>query len=416
MTPDTRGSFDFFYVARQPIVDKRGCTYGYELLFRSGRNQTRAEIENGDLATMTVATSGFISSQEKVDQSKRIFINFTERLIVEGAPRALPPTVTVIEILEDTRPSPEVMQELIKLKQDGYFIAIDDFEDSGTNDPLLDIADIIKVDVLGKTKEEITRIYKKIANKKVLPLAEKVENQNSYEFLLELGFEYFQGYFFAKPENLTGKKIRGSQTTKLRILSALNDPDINTDKLVDLVASDPSVTYRLLRLLNSAAFSFSMQIESVRHAVMLLGDIRICYWLRMVVLSDLISSDKPEELYLMALSRGKLLEELATGIRTSKDTPESLFLFGMLSLLDVMLDIPFRIIFDQLPLPDSFKEGYTNPHAPLAQYLKLLQALERDDRIRLDSCCETMNLLPHTVSVAALRADIWTDSIAGAVI
>jgi c-di-GMP phosphodiesterase len=185
---------------------------------------------------------------------------------------------------------------------------------------------------------------------------------------------------------------------------------------VDLINSDPRFTYRLLRLLNSAAFGFSMKISSVRHGFILLGITRIRYWLRMVVLSDMLSPLKPGELLVMALSRGKLLEELAIDGHIPDIKPETLFLFGMLSLLDVILDVSFSVIFDELPLLESFQERYTNPNAPLAIYIRLLVSLEQADSLKFIDICKMLGLKSNIVEEALVRTNSWTDSITNAII
>ena len=406
----------YYYLARQPIFDRRGNTYGYELLFRSEANKDHAHIIDGDLATMCVATSGFIKAQENTDQSKRIFVNFTERLILEGAPRALPSSVTVVEVLEDTIPVPAVTEEIIRLKQDGYFIAIDDFTGGTAQDKLLDLADIIKVDVLTRSFAEIEEIFRSIKTKKALKVAEKVEDRKTYLFLLDLGFDFFQGYFFAKPENLSGKTLHTFQTSRLRILSALNDPELDTEKIISLVKVDPAITYRLLRLLNSAAFGFSMKIDSARHAVTLLGNNRMRYWLRMIVLSDLVSPEKPQELLLLALNRGRLFEELSQFKKMRETEPENMFLFGMLSLIDVMLDLPFGKILKNLPLSDTLKEGYTNPESDMAWYIQLAVALEQGNNEEFIRLCTRLDLPKSSVAEASLKAGEWTQNIANSII
>lgn len=407
--------YSCYFLAKQPIIDRKGNTYGYELLFRSNETQDFAEFSDGDIATMCVATSGFIRAQEDIDQSKRIFVNFTGNLIREGAPRALPSSVTVVEVLEDTIPLPEITDELIRLKQEGYFIAIDDYTGSLNQHELLNLADIIKVDILGRSFDEIESIYEGLSNKKALTVAEKVEDQGTYEFTRQLGFDFFQGYFFAKPENLTGKTLRSAQTSRLRIIASLNDPNLGTEEIISLVAIDPSITYRLLRFLNSAAFGFSMKIESIRHAVTLLGITRMRYWLRMIVLSDLVGEDKPQELFLLALNRGRFLEELAReegGIVH----PEHMFLFGMLSLVDVMLEIPFHRLVDDLPLSDGFKAGYTNPKSPMGIYLQLTVALERGRSSLIPDLCDRLDASHFHVMRASRRAGEWVQNIAGSLL
>ncbi|MDK9708973.1 MAG: HDOD domain-containing protein [Desulforhopalus sp.] len=414
ITPTGFSEYFYYYLARQPIFDRRGNTYGYELLFRSAAGMDSALIDDGDLATMRMATSGFIKAQESIDQSKRIFVNFTEKLILDGAPRALPPAVTVVEVLEDTVPVPAVTAELIRLKQDGYFIAIDDYTGNTSQDVLLDLADIIKVDVLARSFAEIETIFHTISSKKALKVAEKVEDRATYNFLLQLGFDFFQGYFFAKPENLSGKTLHSFQASRMRILTALNDPNLDTEKIIDIVKVDPAITYRLLRLLNSAAFGFSMKIDSVRHAVVLLGNNRMRYWLRMIVLSDLVAPGKPQELLFLALSRGRLFEELALAGKIPAIPHEEMFLFGMLSLIDVMLDMPFTKILDNLPLSDRLKEGYTTAGSRMAGYLHLATALEMGDTEQFAQFCNFLELPKGSVAEASLKAGEWVLQVASA--
>lgn len=403
---------EFFYVAKQPILDRDQRTYGYELLFRTGLDEDAAIIKDADFATGDVATYGFVKTQEDINQSKRIFINFTESLILEGAPRALPSSVTVIEVLETIASSPEIMEELIKLKQEGYLIAIDDFDNSTeTDEALLNIADIIKVDVLDKNQEELVAIYNQIKDKKALKLAEKVESKSTFEFLHKLGFDFFQGFFFARPQNLAGKKIHASQSSKIRVLSVVNDENLDTEKIIKLVNADASITYRLLRLLNSAAFGLSMKIESVRHAVVLLGNSRMRYWLRMVILSDINTQDNPEELLLLALIRAKFLEELARNGHIPDVHPETMSLFGMLSLLDIMLDTPFPDIFKELPLSRSFQEGYINSGSTLGGYLKLIVSLENNDRSQITSYAEKLKIPLDALDPNLKEAHQWLAAI-----
>ena len=413
---DPQHSYSYYYLAKQPILDRHGNTYGYELLFRSGYNKDHALIEDGDAATISVATAGFIKAQENIDQSKRIFVNFTERLLQEGAPRALPPSVTVVEILEHTLPIPSITKEIIRLKQDGYVIAIDDYSGTADLEDLLNLADIIKVDILGKDFAEIENIFSRLQGKKALKLAEKVEDLPTYTFVKNLGFDFFQGYYFAKPENLKGRTLHSGQFSRLKILWTLNSPQLTTEEIIDLVNADPTITYRLLRLLNSAAFSFSMKIDSVRHAVTLLGINRMRYWLRMVVMSDLATNDKPQELLLLALNRGRLLEELAEQNEITIAAPDSLFLFGMLSVIDAMLDTPMPEIIDKLPLSESLKEGYTNPESQMAGYLNLTLALEKGQTPMLHKLCNELGIHIPLVTSASARAMDWVNRISYALI
>jgi c-di-GMP phosphodiesterase len=405
--------FEHFYVARQPIFDNTGQIWGYELLFRSGPNKQSSEITNQEIATLSVATCGFALAQGYCDQTKKICINFTEKLILQGAPHGLPPTVTVVEVLEDIQPTQEVYEKLIELKQAGYLIAIDDYVGNTNQKELLSIADIIKIDILSKTTREIENIFQSLHNNKSLRLAEKVENREILEHLRTLGCHLYQGYFFAKPTNLRGRKLKPIESSKLRVLRAIEDANANEDTIKELIMSDPTIAYRLLRMLNSAAFGFSVRIGSVPHAMRLIGFKRLKYWLRMVVMSDLISKKKSNELYIMALNRGRILEELAHQIPKMPSDPDTMFLFGMLSLLDVMFDMPMKDLIDEMPLPEELKSGYLDSRSLLWRYLQLIIALENADSTSIKGICQDIGVDEKDVAIASNRSIAWTSAMYG---
>lgn len=404
--------YEYCYVARQPIFDNQNNTYGYELLFRTGKNQKIADIEDQDYATLSVATSGFIKSQETLDQTKKIFINFTENLIMEQAPRGLPPAVTVVEILENIVPSKPLVQEIIALKEDGYTIAVDDYEGGFLQEEFLDLADIIKVDIFNKSFDEIRHVFGNIKEKNARKLAEKVENHEIFNFLKELGFDLYQGYYFAKPENLSTKKLQASQISKLRTMKVINDPDLSPGMLIDIIGVDPGITYRLLRYINSAAFGFSQTIDSVPHAVTLLGIKQLKFWIRMAVMSDLISDNQTPEIYIMALNRGRFLEELARDGVITGVNPDTMFLFGMLSLIDTMLEIPMDEILDQLPLSKEIVSGYVDENSRFNIFLQLIKAIEKMDTDRLEEICSDLDMEEKEIADASIRSTSWTNSMA----
>ncbi|MBT8341632.1 MAG: HDOD domain-containing protein [Desulfatitalea sp.] len=409
-------TFDHFFFARQPIFDNSGKVWGYELLFRNGPDSKTAEIKSEDLATICVATSGFIKAQEDTDLNKKLCINFTENLILQGLPRGLPPTITVIEVLETIQPTPQIVEKIIGLKQEGYLFAIDDYRGGDSIREFIDLADIVKVDILGMTFSEIDQVINELADFRGLKIAEKVDNREVLDHLKALGFDLYQGYYFARPENLSGRKLKSTHLSKFRILQLVEDPTVSTDKAIEVINGDPSLTYRLLRLLNTAAFGFSMKITSVRHAVMLMGMRRMKYWLRMVVLSDLMPENKTPELYTLALGRGRFLEELAVGGQISKANAETLFLFGLLSLIEVMLDTPMQLILSELPLPGEVTAGYLEPSSTFAKYLQLAMSVESADISAISTLCQELNIDSRLVANASVHAVAWATDITQQVI
>jgi len=403
--------FYHFYVARQPIFNNSGEIWGHELLFRSGSDKQAAEITNQDLATLCVATCGFTESQEYSDQTKKICINFTEKLILEGAPRGLPPSVTVIEIPQNFKSPKELIEILIELKQEGYIIAIDNYVGNDNQKELLDIADIIKIDILGKTTQAIEDIFSGINSNKALKLAIKVDNRKALQYVRSLGCDLYQGYFFAKPVTLRGRTLKSIEISKLRILQSIEDPELVTEKIKEIIMADPGVTYRLLRLLNSAAFGFPVKIESVKHAINLIGLKRLKYWLRMVVMSDLSGKSQTPELYIMCLNRGRFLEELARQGQIKPASPETMFLFGMLSLIEPMLEIPMKNIMDELPLSNAIKSGYLDSDSVYGKYLQLAIALENADSDEIERLCQEMGVSEKEVAGASNRSIAWTNTM-----
>ena len=409
--PENNRLFNYTYLARQPIFNNAGSIWGYELLYRSGLDKQEAEISDEDIATLCVSTCGFIQSQAFSADMKKICINFTEKLILEGAPRGLPSSVTVIEIKGDIRKISRMMPILTELKQEGYTLSVNFSEPVESLKDLYDIADIIKIDIHGKEIKEIQNIFSAISRFKTLKIAEKVDNREIMKDLRSLGCDLYQGYFFAKPVNLHGRTLKQIEVSKLRILKALENPLLSVQDLSEIITPDPGITYQLLRFINSAAFGFSAKVASIQHAINLIGAKRLKYWLRMVVMSDLSHNNDMPELYLMSLTRGKFFEELAGRGLVQGSSPETMFLFGLLSLIEPMLEVSIDNVLDQLPLADNLKSGYTDRNSTFGKYLQLVVAIENSDTEKIKRLCGEMGLKAKAVIVASNQALAWTNTI-----
>ncbi|NYE57018.1 EAL and HDOD domain-containing protein [Carboxydothermus ferrireducens] len=244
------------FVARQPIFDKKEKVVAYELLYRSGKIN-HFDGSNGDRATASVIINSlFRIGLENLTNGKLAFINFTENLLKEGIPLIFNKNLLVVEILEDITPDKELLQALRFLKGKGFKIALDDFifNLGNTPDELLNMADIIKVDFLANSLKDRKTIPQKFRNKKIEFLAEKVETKEEYEEAIKAGYSFFQGYFFSKPEIVSGKDISASKLTYMQILNELNKREPNFDYIAELIEANVSLTYELLRLVNSAVF------------------------------------------------------------------------------------------------------------------------------------------------------------------
>ncbi|QGY41678.1 HDOD domain-containing protein [Pseudodesulfovibrio cashew] len=397
-------------VARQPIFDRMNEVWGYELLYRASSEDGIAIINDPEFASMLVATCGFLQQAESTNISRRTSINFTEKLINELAPQALPPTVTVVEVLESVLPSPEVQQSLITLKQDGYLIAVDDYVGETDKNELLELADVIKVDVLGRTREELAEILSKINHAKVLLVAERVDNNDTRKMCLELGFDLFQGFFYAMPHNIEGKKIPSSAAMKARLMQVIQEEGDDIDAIVQALKIDPSIGYRLLRYINSPAFGFSTEIDTIKRASDMLGIKRLSRWLQLVIMSDIVPKEKTVELYRCSLERAKFFELLCLNGRLDL-APDAGFTFGLFSLLEALFDMEMDNILEQLPLGDTLKGGYLDEASDLNRYLQLLLNIEQNDMDGVIAQCDALNISVEEVSRGLLEATTWADKI-----
>lgn len=398
----TKETYETFYVARQSILTLDKEVFGYELLFRNNQEARTAEIVDPQHATRSVASCGFLRSSEDLLADQKLFINFTANLILEGAPYGLPRNKVVLEILETVDVTPELVQAVIKLRDDGYIFAIDDYTGDPSFDELLPLAAIIKVDLMGVDEKLLPGVVQKARHPEVTLLAEKVEDAKTFMRCKSLGFELFQGYFFSKPVNLEGRRPPAASAGKLRILQKLNE-ELSLEQLTELVQSDPSLAYRLLRFLNSSAFSFLHEITSISHAVRLIGIDQVKHWLRLVVVAELKAKEASPELLMMSITRAKYLETLAD----EKDK-DSFFLLGLISLMDVVMQLPMSEVLLHLPLEQRLADALEEKPGQLHEYLESARALERAEWSAVDEFIGKHDFDPSYVKQSWAEALVWS--------
>src|SRR5262245_16950807 len=279
------------FVARQPIFDRNCGVFGYELLFRAGSANAYSG-NDGDKASSTVISDSLhVHGLESLTAGKKGFINVTRRLLLQDLITVLPSKLTVVELLESITPDPEVIQACRKLRQAGYIVAMDDFVFDPKYAELLHEVDIIKVDFMGTTSEQRSRFAESFKSNGTRLLAEKIESRNEFDEALRLGYALFQGYFFCKPQVVQGKDVPTSQLGYLRFLQQVNAPEINFDNLEQIIKSELSLSYKLLKYLNSASFGLRSKVTSIKQALVLLGVRPLRKWASLMALSSL-RSDK----------------------------------------------------------------------------------------------------------------------------
>ena len=362
-----RGSF----VARQPILTADEKVFGYELLFRDGIEDYFRETDADSASRRTLDTSLQIGLEVLCD-GRRGFVNCTREVLLKDYITLLPSTLAVVEVLESVPADDLVRAALQRLKQAGYTIALDDFI---TNDPrasLTDFADIIKIDLRQTTPEESVAIVKKYGPWRCRLLAEKVETREEFAATKAAGFSYFQGYFFRRPEVLHAKEIPANGMNYLRLLRTVSQQDIDVRELEAIIKQEASVCLRLLRYLNSAAFGVQSEVHSIRHALTLLGEREVRRWVRLV--ATLAAAEKrSSELVVSAMVRARFCELLAPKVPHGES---DLFLMGLLSMIDAILEIPMVRVLETIPLDHETKSVLLGAASKLRPLYDLMLAHE----------------------------------------
>lgn len=364
------------HVARQPIFDKDMKVYAYELLYRSekGINDDRDGNEKtSEVVFNTLVTLGL----DNMLNGRKAFINFTKDTINDEMPAMFSNEVLVVEILEDVIPDEAFINQCKLLKNQGYVLALDDFDSSYSYEDVIGLVDIIKVDFMATSPYEREMIIEKYNRHDVKFLAEKVETKVEYDEAVNLGYHYFQGFFFSKPVLVSGNDFRIFNSTYVMLLSELNTLEPSYDKLEEVVKKDFSITFKLLKLVNSAAFYSRNRITSIRHALTMLGFRELKKWFSLLMIRD-AGESQPREVFRMSLIRAKMFESLLKQTIYKNKASEG-FLIGLLSLADVILDRRMEEVLIDLPLETEMLAALQGEESPYTDMLKMIEFYEKGD-------------------------------------
>jgi c-di-GMP-related signal transduction protein len=343
------------FLARQPILDRFNKLFAYELLFRDSEKNTY-QGEDGDKATIDVIKNTFTNiGIEKVTGNKKAFINFTENILKSDIFSVLPPKSVIIEILEDIEPTKEIVELCSKLKKQGYVIALDDFVYSDKYRELIKLADIIKIDFKITKGYERREVINQVNSPSIKFLAEKVETIEDFNEAMAYGYEYFQGYYLSKPLMISGKKIEENKAIYIQILKEINNENFSIESMENLIKRDVSLSFKLLKLINSSYYSFTSEIKSLKQALALLGEKEIKKWLYLIVFQT-IGENKPEIIILDSLTRARFAEIIAKKNKMDVN-PFNAYLTGILSMIDLILDTPLDQVLEEILIPPEVKDG-----------------------------------------------------------
>lgn len=397
----------YFYAARQPILDVDKNLYAYELLFRDGVDNVFPDID-GDLATSRIVEGAQINfGLEDLTDGKPAFINFTLDTIVKKYPTMMSPKSMVVEILETVQPGKRLLAEVQKLKDQGYTLALDDYEHKPVWKHFFPYIDLIKIDMRDLDKDKIESIVKELsAYPKIDLLAEKVETLEEFEWCKSLGFKYFQGFFFSKPEMVKTKNLSPAQMTLAELLYETSNEDVNLPKLTQIFERDINLSYKLLRYANSSVFRRVSEISTIKQAIITLGHLELKKFLSLLF-SAQVGDSKPDELLKMSMIRARFCEQLAI-LEGSQDIGKA-FLTGMMSLIDAILDESIDKVMEQLPLATEIKSAIMDGEGKLAEFLDLAKAFERGNWQEESNLEKELNLPSEKIPALYAEALNWAD-------
>ena len=357
---------EHIYIARQPIFTPDLEVMAYELLFRLGREDNTANIINGEFATLNVLLNTFTEfGLNHVVGDSLAFVNLTRTMLLESLP--LPTDRVVIEILEDIDIDEEVFAACQRLKEQGYLLALDDFDYDEKKARLLKLVDFVKVDVQAHSPESLVELVEKLRVYPVKLVAEKVETHEQLEACKALGFDLFQGFFLSKPNVVEGKKSSADKLAVTRLMSELRNPENKVSEIEKIIASDPKLSYKILQIINSAAFAKAKKIESLQQAIVYMGLDRLRDWASLIAISSMQS--RSPELMINAMIRAKMCELLAKTTGEAQGQLDRYFTVGLFSMLDAMLDQDLQFLLEQINLEGELKKALLDHSGRLGEVL-----------------------------------------------
>ena len=389
------------YVARQPILTHEEKVFGYELLFRDGVVDFFSNPD-ADAASRSTLDTSMLMGLDVLCDGHRAFINCTREILLKEYITLLPSQSAVVEILETVPPDDLVRAACQRLRAAGYLIALDDFGPGDPRETLADVADIIKVDMRSTPIPEAAEMVKRYSSRSKM-LAEKVETQEEFKAACEAGFIYFQGYFFQRPQLMQAREIPASRLNYLRLLQLVSKEEMDAHEVESIIKSEAALCYRLLRYLNSAAFSFSTEIQSVRHALSILGEREVRRWIRLVATLN-AGANRPNELVLSALVRARFCELLGPKVKHGES---DLFLIGLLSLIDAILELPMGVVLENLPVDKDTKAVLLRQPSYLSPVYELMQSIETGEWQDVKKCAADLKLPESFIAESHWNAMQW---------
>jgi|KBSSwiStaDraftv2_1062776.scaffolds.fasta_scaffold00715_14 EAL and modified HD-GYP domain-containing signal transduction protein len=400
--PATPGTQTDVFVARQPIYDSAMAVMAFELLYRPSPSETKARIIDPRQATLEVISSAALEiGLDRLSGGQPVHINFPMELLVDVPDLPLPPNLVVIEVLEDVRAEPAVVAGIRKLRARGHRIALDDYSPQISDPRLLDFADIVKLEITHPPAGDLAKLVKELKPRGVQLIAENVETPEDFESCVALGFTGFQGYFLQHPQTFRAKRVPSSRLSTLRLVASLSNEQYSIDEVEMLISQNVSMSYHVLRCINSSYYSLPRKIDSIRQAIVILGIDHLRQLCSLLCLQGF--DDRPPSLFVNAMTRARMCEQLGR-LGGAKDTGP-FFITGLFSLLNAMVGMPTQKIVEELPLSPAIARALVAGEGDLGKALKCTRAYERAawDHVTYG------NLPPALIRAAYVDALFWAE-------
>ena len=404
--PATPATQNDVFVARQPIYDSAMAVMAFELLYRPSPSATKARITNPRQATLEVISSAALEiGLDRLSGGQPVHINFPMELLVDVPDLPLPPNLVVIEVLEDVRAEPAVIEGIRKLRARGHRIALDDYSPHISDPRLLEFADIVKLEITHPPAGELAKLVAELKPRGFLLIAENVETPEDFESCVALGFTGFQGYFLQHPQTFRAKRVPSSRLSTLRLVASLSNEQFSIDEIELLISQNVSMSYHVLRCINSSYYSLPRKVDSIRQAIVILGVDQLRQLCSLLCLRGF--DDRPPSLFLNAMTRARMCEQL--GKLGGAGDAGPYFITGLFSLLNAMTGMPTQKIVEELPLSPAVSRALVAGEGDLGKALKCTRAYERAawDHVAFG------DLSPSLIRAAYVDALFWAEQARG---
>jgi len=396
------------FIGRQPIYNRNLGVYGYEMLFRDSTDNVAILGFNEDAATSQVIINTFLDmGVDNLVGNSMVCINLTERLLLNDDALPLPADRVILDIQPTININEETLAALSRLKETGFTLALEGFIDAPNFNELLKLIDIFNLDIHEHSKQENAAYLERLKKLNIKMRAEKVQTLDEYEEYMHLGFDYFQGYFLSRPRIIKGKKLETNKLSIMRLLSILHSRKADVSMIEEAIAHDLTISYKLLKLMNSAFFNLPSKVESIKRAVVILGRKKITSWASMLALTSM--NDQPIALVKIAMVRARTCELLA--IKLGLKNEDQFFTVGMFSALDILMQQPLDQLISPLPLTDEVKKAILNHEGRLGIALKCSQLLETSAASKVS----IKGVTKAELSTLYIEADNWAQEITQAI-